>query len=113
MLLKLSRKSSLRINDVYSTVHSNIIQEESFPKVKKVFSYICKEEQHRQLSCAAATVETGGTMKGGAFAAFKSLAAIGVSNITAQKLVCGRCLKIGHGTLQKIAYFPIAVRTVI
>lgn len=90
---------------MYSTVRSNIIQEESFPKVKKVFSHICKEEQHRQLSCAAATVETDGTMKGGAFAVFKSLAVIGVSNITAQKLVCGRCIKIGHETLKKLPIF--------
>lgn len=37
------------LNDVYSTVRSSIIQEETLPKIK-VYTRICKEEQHHQLS---------------------------------------------------------------
>lgn len=56
---------------MYSTVRSNIVQDDPLPKIKKVFARTCKEEQHHTLS--AITVEDmGGTQMGGVFAVVKA-----------------------------------------
>lgn len=54
-LLKNEKRSestnfSHRVEQVNSTIHSNIIQEEPLPRVKTIFARICNKEHYQQLS---------------------------------------------------------------
>lgn len=74
----------------YKTVHSSKIQKEQVTKVEQVLVQICKEEQNKNSSKAAAMEETGGGSI--AFAAIKPA----VSPLQGAHANCNYCHKTGH-----------------